>query len=446
MKNKPASPHSGDRVAIIGGGATGALCSVILAEAGFQVIALEKKAIGNGSSSRSAACIRAQFGVRETALGMAYSEDFYDHFHEYMHTPKDEQEWMIRHNGYLFLYENPAFYEAGSLKRKEVEAAWIQAQAYAAMHREVKLPVQVLTPVEVCARWPHLDGDRLIGATWCSSDGFLNHDQIYILGFRRARELDVILHQNTEVIGARVSAGRITALKTNTQGEIECDWVLNAAGAWSPRVSRVLGGMDLRISPLKRYLWFLQTRQPEVVAPNAWSDLPMTIYGMGAGRGAYSRPQPKSNELLLGWAHDDAVPEPNFVDADQDLKEPGFANTPMGERAVALMNQINDFSPVLANCGSPDRITCGYYETTPDHNPMIGFDDGLANLIHAAGFSGHGLMHAPITAHLVREIILAKGVIDKVSLPAPFEQYSMSLQTFAPNRSINLDKKEGMVL
>ncbi len=244
------------------------------------------------------------------------------------------------------------------------------------------------------------------------------------------------------MIGAHISDDHIVALNT-THGEIECDWVVNAAGAWSPRVSRSLGGMDLRISPLKRYLWFLSTRNHEVVAPNKWNELPMTIYGMGAGRGVYSRPE--SSSLMLGWAHE-TPPEPNFVDADQDLVEPMFADIPMGDRAVALMSQVADFSPVLAECGAVTSITCGYYETTPDHNPMIGFDDRVANLVHAAGFSGHGLMHAPITALLVREIIRGVDTEAAVSLPVPFEQHTLSLRTFAPNRPINLDKKEHLVI
>jgi sarcosine oxidase subunit beta len=45
-------------VVIIGGGSTGALSAVRLAEQGFQVTVLEKAQIGNGSSSRSAAGIR----------------------------------------------------------------------------------------------------------------------------------------------------------------------------------------------------------------------------------------------------------------------------------------------------------------------------------------------------------------------------------------------------
>ena len=47
-------------VAIIGGGVSGALCAARLAQRGFSVTLLEKAAIGNGSSSRSMAGIRAR--------------------------------------------------------------------------------------------------------------------------------------------------------------------------------------------------------------------------------------------------------------------------------------------------------------------------------------------------------------------------------------------------
>src|SRR5262249_38057782 len=59
-----------ERVAIIGGGVTGALTAARLAERGFDVVLLEKAAIGNGSSSRSMAGIRAQFGGQQTVIGM----------------------------------------------------------------------------------------------------------------------------------------------------------------------------------------------------------------------------------------------------------------------------------------------------------------------------------------------------------------------------------------
>lgn len=429
---------TGDRVVIIGGGASGALSSVALAEAGYKVVALEKKAIGNGSSSRSAACIRAQFGVQETAIGMAYSEFFFSNFHEFMHTPSDQQCWMMKQNGYLFLYESPEFYN-DPLKSKEAFHAWEEAQLHVEMQKNIGLPVEILKPAEVNARWPHLDEDRLIGATWCPTDGFLNHDQIYSLGFRRAKELGAQIYQNTEVIGARVLGGRIHAIKT-ALGEIECDWVVNAAGVWAPGVSQLLGGMDLRISPLKRYLWFLETHRPQVVSPLKWEELPMTIYGMADGRGAYSRPESEKS-LMLGWAHKTS-PYNDDLDSGQDIIEPEFRDIVIGERAVSLMEQIYDFSPILADCGWPKRITSGFYEVTPDSVPMIGKDDFIDNLIHSAGFSGHGLMHSPITSHIIKAII--NGADKSVSLPSPFHEYSLSLEKFSPSRTIH--EKEGMVI
>src|SRR5215470_9135387 len=87
---------------IIGGGASGALIAARLAERGFHVVALEKAGIGNGSSGRSAACIRAQWGTAETAACMLYAEWFYAHFHDLLHAAADDRPWMIKQNGYLF--------------------------------------------------------------------------------------------------------------------------------------------------------------------------------------------------------------------------------------------------------------------------------------------------------------------------------------------------------
>src|SRR5436309_8402478 len=96
-----------DHVVLIGGGSTNALTAVRLAERGFRITILEKSKIGNGSSSRSAAGIRAQFSVEETVIGMQYSEWWYTQFHEILHTPTEQRQPVIKQNGYLFLYEDP---------------------------------------------------------------------------------------------------------------------------------------------------------------------------------------------------------------------------------------------------------------------------------------------------------------------------------------------------
>jgi len=95
------------RTVIIGGGASGALIAARLAERGFHVIALEKAGIGNGSSGRSAAGIRTQWGTAESAAGMLYSEWFYAHFHDLLHSAPDDRPWMIKQNCCRLPYEHP---------------------------------------------------------------------------------------------------------------------------------------------------------------------------------------------------------------------------------------------------------------------------------------------------------------------------------------------------
>jgi sarcosine oxidase subunit beta len=434
-----------DHVVLIGGGSTNALTAVRLAERGFRVTILEKAKIGNGSSSRSAAGIRAQFSVEETVIGMQYSEWWYTQFHQILQTPTERMQPVIQQNGYLFLYEDseqaaPAWKPG---LRNAVAQSWQLAQANVAMQQELGLPVEILTPFEVYERWPHLEPDRLLGATWCPTDGFLFPQMIYMEGFRRAQELGADLLQDTEVIGATLRGGRIIALET-TKGPIEADWFVNGTNAWAPRLSRRIGGMPLPISPLKRYHYFLKPDSP-IMSLEEWRRLPMTIYGVGAGRGAHSRPE---NELMmLAWAHE-TNPEPTFNDEDQDRIDPPFNHSNgIDNYGYAILEQIMDFAPRLAEIGGLISTASGFYGTTPDANPLIGIDSNLANLVHAAGFSGHGLMHAPITALLV-EAIIAGDIEDgrQVRLPAPFEIHTIDLNTFDPARSFIPSKKEALVL
>ncbi len=439
-----ALSSSTEHVIIIGGGATSALIAVRLAERGFRVTVLEKAQLGNGSSSRSAAGIRAQFSTEETVVGMQYSEWWYSHFHDLLHSPMDiRQQPVMRQNGYLFLYEAPGAIPAWQPRRHhEVAQIWHHAQTAASMQQRLGLPVEVLTPQIVQDRWPYLSPDRLTGAIWCPTDGFLMPHMIYNEGFRRAKELGVQVQQQTEVLGAILRADRISALVTN-RGTVEADWFVNATNAWAARLSPRIGGMTLSVSPLKRYLYFLKPSQP-VMDQTAWHQLPMIIYGVGSHRGAHSRPE--HDLLLLAWGHE-TEPEIDFSDADQDRIDPPFRHdNGIDNYGYAILEQVEQFSPLLANSGGLVATTCGFYGTTPDANPLIGRDAHQQNLVHAVGFSGHGLMHAPITALLV-EAVLSGDVDDgHVRIPAPFDHASIDLHTFDPGRVFESSRRETLVL
>lgn len=437
-------PRLESHVVIIGGGVSGALTAVRLAERGLRVTVVEKAAVGNGSSSRSAAGIRAQFSTEETIVGMMYSEWWYCHFHELLRLPAESRQPVIRQNGYLFLYEHPGRSVPPWRPQLQREAAlsWERAQETAARQQRLGLPVEVLEPGEISRRWPHLVADRLAGATWCPTDGFLFPAVIYGEGFRRAQELGVTLLQHTEITGTRLQGGRIASVET-TRGEIAADWFVNCTNAWAPRTSRVLGGMPLPIAPIKRYLYFLKPER-RVMSPEAWERLPMTICGMGAGRGAHFRPE--GSNLLLAWGHP-ADPEPDFTDEDQDRIAPRFSHKEgVDNYGYAIMQELEGFAPDLINSGGLFATTSGYYGVTPDANPLIGIDVNQPNLVHAAGFSGHGVMHAPITALLVEAIIAGDAEAGLVRLPAPFDRHHIDLAAFDPKRDFSRSAHEAAVL
>jgi glycine/D-amino acid oxidase-like deaminating enzyme len=172
--------------------------------------------------------------------------------------------------------------------------------------------------------------------------------------------------------------------------------------------------------------------------------LPMTIYGMGPGRGAHSRPD--GPQLILAWAHI-TPPEPDFTDEDQDRIEQGYSHEHGLENyGYAILAEMELFAPELANCGGLAGTSCGYYGVTPDANPLIGFDAQQENLLHAAGFSGHGLMHAPITAVLVEALLAGDAKEGMVQLPTPFEQHAIALSAFDPKRDFSAGHAESMVL
>ncbi len=415
-------------VLVIGGGVTGALTTFELEMRGYSVIALEKAGLGNGSSSRSAACIRAQFGDRENVIAMMYTEAFYSRFYDVLDVPADNRrETIFTKSGYLFLYEDPASAEPGS--QASLSEAWRAAYTAARMQQHLGLPVEILKPEEVHARWPHLDPSRIIGATWCPEDGFLNHDLLYLLAFSRAQALGAQVVTGAEVTGATHANGRIVSVQTS-KGEFHADWVVNATSQWAPRVSKLLGGGDLPIAPVKRYLYHVSP-DPRQFVTDAWKTYPMTIYGMGAGRGAYTRPH--HSELMYGWAHQ-AEPEPDFTDEDQDAVGSRFHHDSADPDAhwLNLRLSIQDFSQQIAHAGKP-RTSCGYYDETPDRHPILDVDPKVGNLVHAAGFSGHGLMMAPVSSLVIAGLIDGGGSIadNKVLLPPGFLEKNLALSSEA---------------
>lgn len=385
------------RIVVVGGGITGALSAWELVRAGFEVVVLEARERGAGSSSRSAACIRQQFSTEATVRAMIRSVAAYARFAEDFRCAPGAGDVLVQ-NGYLFLHARDGV-GAGE--------AWDGALRRVAMQRRAGLDdVEVLEPGEVGARFPQVDPSGLLGATFCKSDGFLRADLIYQEALRRVEELGGVVRPWSPVVGGLFDgAGTLCGVRLGDGEELPAQVVVNATNAWAPRLSTLLGGVDLPIAPTKRYLYFLE--RGESVDAAALLQWPMTIT---PGR-AYCRPE-NGQQLLLGWSHD-APPEPGFGWEDQDHVEAAFSHrTGIDNHGVRTWLELAAWVPGVAEFAGLVATTCGYYAMTRDHNPYFGFDPQQPRLLHAAGFSGHGAMLGPFSARVVRAMVEAGRTID----------------------------------
>lgn len=406
--------HEPRKVVVIGGGAVGALTTYELQKAGNDVTLLEARALGNGSSSRSAACIRGQFSTPSTVRMMVYCEGFYRNW-PFGSSPMTE-------NGYLFL--------------KDPRADLETTAKLVAMQRGEGLPVELLSHGEIGEMFPYLELTGIQAATWCPTDGFLAPNRIYADAVEGAQALGAQVLQNHEVSSVVFEGNRPIAVRCENGAEFTADVFVNACGAWAPKVSHMFGGYILDIKPRRRYLYFLQglNGASEFISEEQFQKMPMTILPSGA----YWRPESAGGkQLMFAWLHPTNPTPPRFD--EQDLIEPGFRRGDgYGE---GVRKEILGYIPDVAHMGDICAVTSGFYEDTPDHNPFIGFDPWVPNLIHAAGFSGHGLMQAPATAATVTALVSAGEDLRQVCLPGVG---NVDVDTFAVIRKYLAG--EGMVI
>jgi glycine/D-amino acid oxidase-like deaminating enzyme len=207
---------------------------------------------------------------------------------------------------------------------------------------------------------------------------------------------------------------------------------VNASGPWSNLVART-AGLAIPVVPVKRYLYFTkQFRERDV------RGMPLFVMDLEA----YCRPE--ANGLMLGWDRRPAKPEgwrrfppPALAaeDMDADRIDPGFGLDADGY-GMEVLAEIAGYLPFVAEETALEAVTAGYYEVSPDEKAIVDWDPRLPGLLHATGFSGHGVMHAPATGALVRALVLGEA--------PPVDPAPLALAPLLENRP-RLDPEEVVI-
>ncbi|MDP8240068.1 MAG: FAD-binding oxidoreductase [Candidatus Hatepunaea meridiana] len=394
--NIPPVKDQAKNIVVIGGGVTGVMTAWELSRIGHKVTLVEARSLGSGSSQRSAAAIRAQFSTPSTVRGMRYAIYIYENWCEIV----GASESPIRQDGYLFLYSY--------IHNKREIRDRVAMQNSAGLKE-----VEWMEPEQIEEKFPYLEITGIIGATWCPKDGFLFPHLIYQDGAEAAKKNGIEVIQNNEAVKAEVSGGKALKVELETGMVLQADYFINATNSWAQLVSGLFGGYDLPIINRRRYLYFLKGLKGNSddygLSTDDFVAMPMII----TPQGAYCHPD--NEQLMMGWLQYTDGVVPDFD--NQDDIEPGFEASDMGGYAAAVRKEIANYLFAAAEIGRIEAVTTGFYADTEDHNPLIGFDPNVKNLIHVAGFSGHGLMHAPFSSRIVAELIKAGEDVETIELP-----------------------------
>ncbi len=185
--------------------------------------------------------------------------------------------------------------------------------------------------------------------------------------------------------GSSAHGERVSGVRLADGSVLACDVAVNAAGPWSARVAAALD-IDLPVRARKRMVYVIACREdlprcPLVIDPSG-------VWFRREGQCFLTGRSP-------GPGEDDPDEPPLEVDEAMfnDIIWPVIAARVPAFEAVRLQSSW-----------------AGYYEMNLfDHNGIIGPHPSCPNVIHATGFSGHGMQHSPAVGRGVAELIAGGG-------------------------------------
>ena len=395
-------------VLICGAGAIGLCCALFLRERGYQVTVIDRDSAGSdGCSFGNAGMIVPSHFTPLAApgvigLGLRWMLDPASPFYIRPRLDPALAAWIVHfvraanrdhvnRAGPVLrdmllasreLYEQLAdscgnafgLVKRGLLMLCRTRAGLEQETRMARRARELDLPVEILSPARAAEIDPGI-GMEISGAVFYPLDAHLDPRLL----MRKLTELaigaGVTVHWSTRLDAWRTVGARVVAAATS-QGEMEADEFVVAAGVWSADTVRTLG-----------------------------CKLPLQ-----AGKGySFTLPNPAQLPRLcsvLSEAHVAVTPMGNSLRLGGTMELTGLDRSVSVRRTQAIAAAAAQYFPALrAQDITQVRPWAGLRPCSPDGLPYIGRFARYSNLCVAAGHAMLGISLAPITGQLVAQVL-----------------------------------------
>jgi sarcosine oxidase subunit beta len=349
-------------VVIVGGGISGCALAYQLAKRKVDVVLLERETLGSQSTGKCAGGVRQQFSTEANVRVMRLSVKLLESFDQETGHPAD-----FRQIGYLFVFTQP----------QQVEDFRHNMEMW---HRVGLTEARWVDAAEAAKMVPVLNVDDVLGCTFCPTDGIASPNDVTVGYATAARRLGARLKEGVEVTGIDIASGRVQGVHTSG-GDIVTRLVINCAGPWAASIGR-MAGLEIPVLPYRRHIAVTGS------FPAVPRNTPMTV---DFHTSLYFHPE--GDGVLMGMS-DRTEPPAYVTDVNWDFLEKVF------EQAARR-------APALASAGVK-TAWAGLYESTPDHQAILGPIAEVEGFWCATGFSGHGFMQAPAASLLLTQLLLDK--------------------------------------
>ncbi|XP_009566936.2 FAD-dependent oxidoreductase domain-containing protein 1 isoform X1 [Cuculus canorus] len=400
LPSGPRPPEEAD-VVVVGGGVVGWSVAFWLKALegqrhGMRVLVVERDpTYSRASTVLSVGGIRQQFSLPENIQMSRFSASFLRNINEHLGVPnKSPIDIQFQPSGYLFLA--PLEHAAG-------------LEATVQLQREEGVQVALLSPTQLKEKFPWIDTEDVAVASYGLQDEGWFDPWTLLQAFRhKAMSLgvlscsgevrgfvtsakDAMVPQGSSAVTARIRYVHVHMPDSREYQPVACAIVVNAAGAWAGELLGAAGLPEglcqppLPIQPRKRYVFSWHC--PD----GPGFSCPLLVDTTGA----YFRRDGIAGNYLGGMS----PTEEEEPDAGDLLVDHNFFQEQVWPR---LSRRVPAFSSLCLR-----SAWSGYYDyNTFDQNGVLGPHPKLNNLFLAAGFSGHGLQHAPATGRAVAELVL----------------------------------------